>query len=369
MMKTNRNAKIRLFCFPLVSALVLSLSAGIIEKPPYNVYAALDRSMFQSFEHNAGVYLCSIVKCEPTASSLSESIERGVVTLRVMEVLRGTNGLELVLPYSCCNPRHIGACEADGPLIWPTLDGVNDRRLLCVVLPDGEDPTAPKVPNADGAASWVTIVKDDAAISEMKTICRLYDSKVSPELAKELRAAVESRLLTLRTFGLEATIMKLGKAAPDAALEIVRSRAAGYREIADHIDLEPDPLDELTVLAYQQNARYADINEAENVLGDIGGGFWRIGPEQKFCTFLCRCLVALSESESPTIRQKAIASLAGNISDYDYRPDLRFRPLDGLSDSEKTRLGAVLNRESSTSDTNLLARIRLIRERLAPLKQ
>lgn len=357
-----------LLLFALVPGLALSLGAGIIEKPPYNVYAALDRSLFQSFEHDAGVYLCSIIKCEPAASSLSESIEYGVVTLRVQEVLRGTNGPELVLPYSCCNPRHIGACEADGPLIWPTLDGIKDR-LLCVVVPEGEDPTAPKIPNADGAASWVMTVKDDAAIREMKTICGLYDSKVSPRLAKELKAAVESRLLTLRTFGLEATIMKLGKADPDAALEIVRSRAAGYREIADRIDLEPDPLDEPAVSAYQQNARYADINEAENVLGDIGGGFWRIGPEQKFCTFLCRCLVALSESESPTIRQRAIASLAGNISDYDYRPDLHFRPMDGLSDSEKTRLGAVLNRESSTSDTNLLARIRLIRERLAPLKQ
>lgn len=364
----NIATKTRLvLCFALVPALAISLSAGIIEKPPFNVYGALDRSLFQSFQHNAGVYLCSIVKYEPSAGLTDNAIERGVVTLRVVEVLRGTNGPEFALPYSCCNPHGNGMGEFDGPLIWPVLEGIKDRRILCVVVPDGEDPSAPGIPNVHEAASWVRIVNDDAAVREMKTICRLYDSKVSPKLATELKAAVDSRLLSVRTFGLEATVMKLGKADPEAALKIVRCRAAGYREIADHVNLAPDPLNELAVSAYEQNARYADINEAENVLGDIGGGFLRIGPEEKFCTFLCRCLVALSDSESPTIRQRAVACLADNICMYDYRPDLHFRPLDGLSDSEKRRLGAALNRESSTGNTNLLAKIGLIRQRLVPM--
>jgi len=349
-------------------ALVLSISCsgvplfgGIIEQRPFNVFGM---DLFESLEHDASVYNCSIVKRESSLSLSDHNIERGTVQLHVIQTLRGTNRLDVTLPYSFTRTGGIGL---DGSLIWPTLDDVGRSNLLCVVVPDGQDPSAPTIPGINEAASKVVVIdKDEAAVREMEVICKVHDGQITPELIRQLKNAVASPQPTLRDFALEATIMKLGKVKPDEALEIIRSRVATYRELTKHLNVSNDPLDESAFRLYTQNADHADAIEADGLFSDILQGFQRMGPEEKICTFLCRCLVVLAQSESKTIREKAITSLAIGISFYDYRPDLDFRPLDGLDTSELKALNAVLDAESRSGDTNLLANIRLIRDRLVP---
>ena len=351
-------------CLMFVLIGSLKLKAGIIESRPFNVYA-WNMNLFESLEHNADVYVCSVVKREPWQAESGRNIERGVVMLNVVKVLRGKNRKNIILPYSFIP---VGGLGIDGPLIWPVLDGLENKYILCVIVPDGEDPTTPKKTGVQEAASKVVVVDDDeAAVSEMKRLCELYDDQITPDSIKALKQAVGSLQPTVRRFALETTIMKLGKASPDAAYEIIKARAAIYREFTKDVTVARDPLDEESLLIYQQNpqtARSAYINEAEDLLGDIGNGFLKIGPDEKFCTFLCRCLVILTQSESKTIRTKAINALAGSISSYDYRPDLHFRPLDGLDVSEKNVLNRALADELQTGDTNTLANIRLIQKRL-----
>ena len=214
----------------------------------------------------------------------------------------------------------------------------------------------------------VAVDKNEGAVLEMELICKLYGSQATPKFIRQLKKAVASPQLTVRRFALETTIMKLGKTNPDAALEIVRARAAAYREPAKHLTISEDPLDEGAFAMCTQNSSHANIFEAEEFFSYIGGGFLKIGPEEKFCTFLCRCMIVLAQSESNAIRGKAITGLAGGISFYDYRPDLHFRPLDGIDNSERKALNTALDVESRVGDTNMLANIHLIRDRLVPIK-
>lgn len=354
-----------IFCLVFVLIGSRMLKSEIVESRPFNVYAG-DMNLFESLKHNADVYVCSVVKREPWPAESDRNIERGVATLKVVNVLRGTNRQDIILPYSFIT---VGGMGIDGPLIWPILDGLENKHILCVIVPDGEDPTAPKKTGVQEAASKVIIVDDgEATVREMKRLCELYDDQITPDFIKTLKQTVASLQPTVRCFALETTIMKLGKALPDEAYEIIKSRAAIYRESTKDITVAGDPLDEEAVVIYQQNSqtvKSAYINEAEELLRDINNGFLKTGPDEKFCTFLCRCLVALTQSESKTIRTKAINALAGNISFYDYRPDLHFRPLDGLDISAKNALNTALADESQTGDTNMLANIKLIQKRLA----
>jgi len=339
----------------------MPLQGGLIEQRPFNVFYM---DLFQSFEHDAGVYVCQVLKREPSSSESDRNTERGVVTLKVIQTLRGTNRLILALPYSFTSR---GGIAEDGPMIWPPLDDVSN--ILCIVVPDAKDPSARTIPGLNEATSMVVAVdKNEGAVLEMELICKLYGSPATPKFIRQLKESVASPQPTVRRFALETTIMKLGKTNPDAALEIIRARAAAYREPAKHLTISEDPLDEGAYAMYTQNSSYADIFEAEELFSNIGGGFLKIGPEEKFCTFLCRCLIVLAQSESNTIREKAITGLAGGISFYDYRPDLRLRPLDGIDNSERQALNTVLDVESRVGDTNLQANIHLIRDRLVPIK-
>lgn len=340
----------------------MPLCGGIIEQRPFNIFGM---DLFESFEHDASVYVCNVVKREPSLSESGRNIERGVITLNVIQTLRGTNRVDLVLPYSFI-PR--GGIGVDGPLIWPTLDDVGQSNLLCIIVPSAQDSSAPTIPGNNEAASMVVVVdKNEGAVLEMEVICKIYGSKVTPKFIRQLKKAVASPQLTVRGFALETTIMKLGKTSPEEALEIIRSRVAAYRESAKHLTISKDPLDEGAFAMYTQNSSHADIFEAEKLFSDISSGILKIGPEEKFCTFLCRCLIALAQSESKTIREKAITGLANGISFYDYRPDLHFRPLDGIDISERKALNTALDVESCVGDTNMLTNIHLIRNRLVPI--
>src|SRR5689334_22121047 len=122
-------------------ALVLSgassLRAGIIETRPFNVCAM---NLFGALEHNAGVYSCTVVKREPSATQSDHNIERGIVVLKVASILRGVTRRNIRLAYSC------GFMHSEGPLIWPQLDDVGNKRILCVVVPEGRDPTTATIP-------------------------------------------------------------------------------------------------------------------------------------------------------------------------------------------------------------------------------
>jgi hypothetical protein len=279
--------------------------------------------------------------------------------MRVVEVLRGTKRPNLVLPYSC------GFVFSDGPLIWPTSNEVGKKRVLCVVVPEGEDVSAPKIAGVDEAASKVIVVNNGAAIREMKAICRLYDSPITPKYINAVREAANSPLPTVRSFALELTIMKLGRTAPDEAIKIIQSQVAGWAKADGHEKIADDPLDRLASLSLQQNAAHADIIKCDELTSYIGEGFLKVGPEEKFSTFLCRCLVVFAQSKSSSIRENAIRMLANGISFYDYIPGLRFRPLDGLYASARKELDSALTAESSVADTNTLANIHLIQQRLS----
>jgi hypothetical protein len=349
----------------LLFALALAGSISCSTLPAFGQTNAIVMGFFESLQYGASVYRCSVAKSEPSLSLSDRNIERGVVKLHVIQTLYGTNRPDLSLPY--CFVR--GICPSDCP-IWPRLDAVGERDLLCVVVPNAEDPSAPTVPGINEAASRVYTVgdeKDAVAVGEVESICKLYDGQITPEFIQQLKMAVNSPLITLRDFALETTIMKLGKAKSDEALDIIRSRVADYREPAKHTKIARDPLDGSAFEFYTQHADRADIIEADQMLSEIGIGLLPVKAEKNYCTFLCRCLIALAQCESKTIREKAITTLADGISWYDSRPDLQFRPLDGLDTSERKALNAALDAESRSGDTNLLASIRSIRDRLGPI--
>jgi hypothetical protein len=136
-----------------------------------------------AFADGAVVYVCKVLKREPSPSTLSNnSYEDGLVTLSVEQTLRGPSRKTLVLPYGFVRD---GFGRGGGiPPIWQVIRGPDgkdlsgDIDLICVVIPGGIDRYANPSTGPDGAACMV--MRADGVVS-------VFDSR-RPDATKEIRA-------------------------------------------------------------------------------------------------------------------------------------------------------------------------------------
>ena len=330
----------------LLLCLALVMSGGLfmgcaMDKPVYpnegkeikmNTINVLTLDTFDAFGYNASVYLCAIASHEQSSTS-DIAVERGKIILRVIKVLRGAKRQSINLPYGFI--REGAAIYDGGTVVWPSLKDIGKSNILCVVVPNAEDPIIGKIQGVNEAASSVVVVtgENDTQVQEMETICNLYEIKRTPEFIKTLNRALSDPRPAVRDFALQATVMKLGRTAPDEAVKIIQARAESYEN------------DE-------------DVAEADRLIGYIEGKRGLVEPWDQMNKLLCRCLVAIAQSGSKTIRNHAISALANTVSFFNYRPDFRLQ--DGLTASEKKALKNVLDSSLDKSDTNLVSNIHLL---------
>jgi hypothetical protein len=306
---------------------------------PHEDVSNLD--LFSSFEHNVSIYHCSIVKRVRTNSE--RNIERGNIELNVITTLRGTNRPGIILPYISL-PATVS--PVDGPMVWPPLDGVRD--IICFIVPGTEDPDAGSGKSRfTEAASKVSVVKNArTAIREVKTICKLYDLKGTPEDFAELKRALAERQPTVRDFALKSALINLSKDEPEAALKVIQTEASHYQDHAKGRPYVEDPLNGIAYYGkyiFDQLLDQEDVAEAEALICFIRSRNSPFTANIETRKFLFRCLVVLAQSSSSLVRQKSVAAMAKSVSDPAYLPKSRMQ--DALTNSEKMGLIKVLRVE------------------------
>jgi predicted aspartyl protease len=258
------------------------------EARPRNVVAL--EHLIDSLELGARVHLCKIVRHEAAKTS-DPNTERGVVFLDVIDTVRGAARDNLVLPYSFA-PRN--ATYKSGTDIWPDLSNLGVSNLLCVVVPNGRDLTAYLDTDQTfvEAASSVIPIKDnnDASVLTIKRLCEIYDLKDATQMAKELRMAIGDKQQMVVDFALQAVAMKLSKAIPDEAIQIVQYRASQY------------------------TGRTESIEEAQRFISFIESKTGVVEPWKPMNCFFARCMIVLAQSQSIEIKKAATKGLAHIIT-------------------------------------------------------
>lgn len=301
-----------------------------------NVYAL--PGIFDAVNRNGGVYVCELASREPFDAHSDRNIERGKAILHVTKVLLGITRSDISLSYAYIRT---GGTALDGPLVWPPLDGLGkSERLLCVIVPEAEDPSTVRIPGVDEAASIVEIVtgESDPKVQEMRTICQLYSTKGTPQFGRELEKALTDLRPAVRGFALQATVINLGETAPSEAIKILQTRSATY-------GTDTEGTEAVRLISFMERTR------------------GHVEPWDKMNKFICRCLVTLAQSRSRLVRDRSLTALVNTIAFFSYRPDFRLQ--DGLSASEKQALRDILDSEFSSTDMVASTKARTLKEWLA----
>jgi hypothetical protein len=304
---------------PLVYTMqtALHLNAATNEGAKRSPANAITLGIFDSLDHHAEVYLCSLLKTEKSPDSDTE-IERGIVTLHVVACLRGEARDTFILPYSFAVHGYV---KDGGPLVWPRLNLLDGKKLLCVVVPGAEDPTAPTVQNINEAASMASIVggNDDPQVEEMRAMCKLYETAEGPALVRDLGAAVNApHSAAMRDFVLQEALMKLGRKSPEEALQILRSRIMTYKA-------------------------GSDSGEAIRLIMYINQKAGTVEPWQQMSSLFIRALVSYFATASPELNDDALRTIAYIVSQWNDLPkDHRFE--NTLSKQEKQTLMEALEK-------------------------
>ena len=255
---------------------------------PKNVYSI--EHLIDFLELGARVHLCRPVRHEAAKTS-SPDMERGIVYLDVIDTVRGAARDNLVLPYSF-SPKN--TTYKSGPAIWPDLSNLGSSNLLCVVVPNSRDLTAYLDTDQTfvEAASRVIPVKDksDVSVLTIKRLCEIYDLKDATQMAKELRMAIGDKQQAVVDFALQAVAMKLSKAIPDEAIQIVQSRASQYTRKTESIE------------------------EAQRFISFIESKSGHVEPWKPMNYFFARCMIVLAQSQSFEVRKAATKGLAHLIT-------------------------------------------------------
>lgn len=292
-----------------------ALGAASIETNALNV---VSMNLLDSLENNASVYVCEVAKRQPL-NTRDRATERGTVELTIKKTIYGNVRTNLVLSYGF--PRIPGPGEQ--PMIWPDLGRIGESSILCVVVPGAEDRSLGQSLRTNEAASTVAPVRDenDPIVKGMELICALYATQDTAKLADGLRKAIENSEPEVRDFAIHAVVQLLGKAGPDEAIKILKSRVASYDD-------------------GQQ-----DMIEGKRLVSYLRSKFGHVEPWERMNRWVCRCLVTLAQSQNSHVREKAIDALAYGISLFDNRPDFRLQ--DGLAPSEMDGLKKIIDAEEN----------------------
>jgi hypothetical protein len=310
--------------------------------------------LFAAFEHDVNIYKCSIVKLE--ALDEGRNVNRGKVTLNVIQTLRGTNRQSITLPYSFI-PR--GGDAIDGYLIWPDLAGVTN--ILCFVVPWAKDSTT-WISGMQEAASKVVVLKNDGlALEEAETLCKLHDTRGTPQDIILIKKCLDSQQPTVRNFALKTTILNLAKAAPEESLEMIRNEAPQNGNFTKQKGVVYDPLNQDSggpLLIYEGGGHGPE--EAKSIIHFIQVKFKYSKSSEEMDKFLFRCLIALAQSPLKEIADESVAALAKCASGTSELPNYRLQ--DDLNDSEKNELSRVLNTKLKSDNPKTVDDARKLRE-------
>jgi hypothetical protein len=275
------------------------------------------RELVDAFESGANVFACIVIKRIPDLSS-DENIERGVVTLKVTQTLRGVNRENISIPYSFVKN---GATYVSSELVWPNLDNLKNSNLVCVVLSNAVDFTAylTSTQSFNEAASGVfpSDSNDNAKIAAVKRICAIYDAQDSAQLAKELRKAIFDNQQMVVDFALQVAALKLSRSAPDEAVQIIQSRVVRYSG-----DIE-------------------SLGEAQRFASYIETKFGQVDPRKPMNQFFARSMVTLAKSSSLAVKKVSINGLAHLISKSNHIDDFSLKA--GLSSQEIGTIREIIN--------------------------
>ncbi len=146
------------------------------------------------------------------------------------------------------------------------------------------------------AASSVIPIKDknDVSVLTMKRLCEIYDLKDATQMAKELRMAIGDKQQVVVDFALQTVALKLSKASPDEAIQIVQSRTSHYTGKAE------------------------STKEAQRFISFIESKSGHVEPWKPMYYFFARCMIVLAQSQSVEVKQAAIKGLAHLITKSNY---------------------------------------------------
>ena len=291
--------------------------------------------LFDAIDDNAGVYLCTMTARQPLSEPAERApIERGKVTLSVKTTLLGPKREMLILPYSCPT----GVEGRTGDLVWPRLDGLGEKNIICVVNPNVWDKISPEIDGIHEAASRVITVANssDPIVSDFKDICTLYVALGTGDALPSVKKAMVDSRPEVRHFAQMAAVTKLAQTNPDAVIELLKPRSLRWSDPSGPV-------------------------QAKDLANYIVFKFARIGPRHPWAKPLVRCLATLATHPSPAVRSASIENLASCIQTLEAigTPPSEIRDL--IPAAEKAALNEVLDTQPKvTSD------VRLLKQKLSP---
>jgi len=296
----------------------------------------IEGPLFDAIDDNAGVYLCTVTARQPLSGPEERAyIERGRATLSVVATLLGPKRETLILPYSC--PTNVGGKTGD--LVWPRLDRLGKKNIICVVNPNASDRISPEIEGIHEAASRVIRVENssDPILSEFKDICALYTALERGSALPSLKKALRDTRTEVRTFAQMAAVSKPASVGSDAVIDLLKPGSLLWSD-------PPDP------------------NEAIRLANYIGFKISRIGPWQPAAKPMARCLATLATHPAQAVRTASLKRLAYSIQNMDLTKGLSFQMRDVIPAAEKAALNKVLDEQpNATSDSA----VQLLKQKLA----
>jgi len=247
--------------------------------------------MFSALDCGGEIYLCRIVKRTP-ANTSDKTIERGKVELEVVKTICGVSKDTLTLPYSF--PLQV--VKSDYFPIWPVLNEIKERYLICTVVPSGYEPAAGIFDNVSGAASEVLPVsgEKDPVVQGMESFCALYKNQDVNTLKISLAKVLIDPQPRIRLYAFRLAVSKLAAVDPNGAITLIKNSLEHLASTGS------DPQEISQIVSLIENAFKKQVGKpfpSPAALENFG----------------LRCLGELLGSSQKSVRETALFSFASYI--------------------------------------------------------
>jgi len=325
-------------CIQLVLSTILLHTMGMVthaqsgNPPLLNIYSLQLESLADPIDAGADVYVCTVAKREPFPSDkMSAGIEQGKITLTTVKTILGKNRREIALPY--CYASDVSKLPTES-YVWQALGGTN-TLFLCTILTNAQDNSIPTISGINEAAISVVGLqgKDDPKIQDMEAISKIYYQKKELTFKNTLVKSISDSLQAVRIFAMQEMIMNYGLTSSAEVLNILQAKAARFKDGDDDTEI-------LNIIFYIRNH----------------GVDQQLSSEMRL--FFARCLVAILNAPSKSIRARDVNSLAFVVQGLNINP--KDGPQGKLSSSERQILKAELDLELKNPTGNTVEIVKLI---------